>query len=52
VKGLYERIVAEGDVEDKGNITVVSGLAEDLQDMLLEHLVSASPKTPIQTFGR
>jgi hypothetical protein len=52
VQGLYERIVTEGYVEDEGDVGVIAGLAEDLRDVLLEHLVSEDPKTVIQMFGR
>lgn len=31
-------------MEDEGDIAAVSGLAEDLRDVLLEHWVSVNPK--------
>jgi hypothetical protein len=52
VQRFYGRIVAEGYVEDEGDIAAISGLAEDLRDVLLEHWVSVNPKLLVQTFGR
>jgi hypothetical protein len=44
--GLYQRVTAEGYVEEEVDIVVVSGLAEDLRDILLEYQVSI--QEPIQ----
>lgn len=39
-KGLYERVTTEGYAENEADIVAVSGLAEDLRDVLLEYWVS------------
>ena len=39
-KGLYERVTADGYVENEKDVAVVSELAEDLQDILLKYRVS------------
>jgi hypothetical protein len=44
VQRLYGRIVAEGYVEGEGDLAAISGLAEDLRDVLLEHWVSVNPE--------
>jgi hypothetical protein len=51
-KGLYERITTEGYVEDEGDIVAVSGLAEDLRDVLLEYWVSVNPEKLIRLLCR
>ena len=38
-KGLYDRVTAEGYKEGEGDVVTVSGLAEDLRDVLLEYWV-------------
>jgi hypothetical protein len=43
-KGLHERIATEGYVQNEGDIAAVSGLAEDLQDGLIEYRVSIDPE--------
>ena len=39
-KEIHERVTVEGRIEDEGVIAAVSGLAEDIRDILLEYLVS------------
>lgn len=43
-KALYERTVAEGYVELEADVLAVSGLAEDLRDVVLEYQVSNTPE--------
>jgi hypothetical protein len=52
VRRLYKRIVAEGYVENEGDLAAISGLAEDLRDVLLEHWVSLNSELLVQTLGR
>jgi hypothetical protein len=40
---LYDRIATEGYVQNDGDIVAVSGLTEDLRDLLFEHRVSTNP---------
>jgi hypothetical protein len=44
VQRLYGRIVAERYVENEGDLAAISGLAEDLRDVLVEHWVSLNPE--------
>ena len=39
-KQLYKHIAVDGHTEDEGDVAAVSGLAEDLRDVLLEYWVS------------
>ena len=43
---FYERIAAEGYVEDKGDVELISVLAEDLRDVLIEYKVSVNSGGP------
>jgi hypothetical protein len=52
VQRLYGSIVTEGYVEGEGDLAAISGLAEDLRDVLLEHWVSVNPELLVQTFDR
>jgi hypothetical protein len=52
VQKLYGRIVTEGYVENEGDLAAISGLAEDLRDVLLEHWVSVNPESLVHTFDR
>ena len=45
-KGLYERVAAEGYTENEADIVAVSGLVEDLRDVLLEYWVSIQEADP------
>jgi hypothetical protein len=52
VQRLYGRIVTEGYVEEQGDLAAISGLAEDLRDVLIEHWVSLNSESLVQTFDR
>jgi hypothetical protein len=43
--------MTEGYVEDQGDLAAISGLAEDLRDVLLEHWVSINSELLVKTFG-
>jgi len=45
-KALYERTVTDGYVEVEADVLAVSGLAEDLRDVVLEYQVSNVPEEP------
>jgi len=47
-KSLYERMVTEGYVELEADALAVSGLAEDVRDVVLEYQVSNVPDEPTQ----
>lgn len=49
-KGLYDRVTAEGYKEGEGDVVTVSGLAEDLRDVLLEYWVGIQKKA-VTIFG-
>lgn len=44
--------MTEGYVENEGDISTVSGLVEDLRDVLLEYWVGINPEMFLQAFGR
>jgi len=43
-KAIYERTVTEGYAEVEADVLAVSGLAEDLRDVILEYQVSNVPE--------
>jgi hypothetical protein len=47
VIGLYQRVTAEEYVEEEGDTVAVSGLAEDLRDVLLGYQVSFQKQTQL-----
>lgn len=49
---LYEHITSEGYVEVEGDISAVSGLVEDLHDVLLDYWVGINPGKPISQLCR
>ena len=49
---LCERVAAEGYVDAEGDAAAVSGLAEELRDILLEYWVSVNPRKLLRQFGR
>ena len=44
VKALHECVTTEGYVEREVDVLTVSGLAEDLRDVVLEYQVSSAPE--------